>query len=293
MKSKKLIAMVTALAVGGALLVSTGFAAMAQTSGYDLYKTAVKNTKDLKNATAQFDVAATDNGTSLIQVDSTIKMDRDKNAMSSTSEEKATSFDETHNFYLQDGKSIMKSSDSDVYTVNDHGARKMNSADNVQENTAVSNSVEAFVDAVVGDRQNKFNETENNDGTKTITLNLTADQITPIENAALNVVFSLSQVHRYNEDTQAKPDFKNIIPQLKNNIKFKEVDITAKIDSNNNIISQDAKIVVSGDDASAKTHEVVFDINTGVSNINSTVPDTVDLTGKNVKTITSGFHSRK
>ena len=43
---------------------------------------------------------------------------------------------------------------------------------------------------------------------------------------------------------------------------------------------------------SGVTHEVTINATLNLSNINSTTPNTVDLTGKQVKTITGGFKGR-
>jgi hypothetical protein len=56
--------------------------------------------------------------------------------------------------------------------------------------------------------------------------------------------------------------------------------------------NQVAKIVLSGKDASNVIHSITIDAALNLSNINTTTPDTVDLTGKQIKTITSDFRAR-
>lgn len=292
MKNKKLVAMVTALAIGGTLLVGTSFAALAETSGYDVYKTAVKNTKDIKNATAAVTATVSDNNAAspLLTVNANLLMDKNKDALSSKTEFKTSAFDKTEEIYSENGKTIMKSSDSNVYTVNEHMG-KMNKINKTEENPEVSQSIEGLIDAVVGDKKNNFTIKQNSDGTKLVTVNLSQNDITPIENAAVNLVFKLSGAHEFNRKSANQvPDIKDIVPQLKNDIKVESVIVTATIDKNNRIVSQDTKVSVSGTDADGKSHNVAVDVNADLSNIGSTTPATIDLTGKNVKTIPSGYH---
>ena len=87
-------------------------------------------------------------------------------------------------------------------------------------------------------------------------------------------------------------DVKNMLPQLASGIKVESVVVTGDINKNNIITGQVAKIVVTGLDAKGATHEVTINANLNLSDINATTPNTVDLTGKQVKTVTGHFEGR-
>jgi hypothetical protein len=80
-------------------------------------------------------------------------------------------------------------------------------------------------------------------------------------------------------------DFKNMIPELTDNIKVTNVSSNAKIDANNDITSQAVNVTITGDDAKGNAHVITIAANVDLSKYNSTTPDKVNLTGKQVKVI--------
>ena len=84
-------------------------------------------------------------------------------------------------------------------------------------------------------------------------------------------------------------NIKDIMPKLQTDIKISSIDITGDINNDNTIKDQDAAITITGVDAQSVTHTVIIKAHVDLSNINSTTPDTVDLTGKQVKTVTGHF----
>ena len=95
-----------------------------------------------------------------------------------------------------------------------------------------------------------------------------------------------------NNEKAGNLDLKNMIPQLESGIKVVSVNVTGDINKDNIISNQVAKIVLSGVDAKGVTHKVTINATLNLSKINSTTPDTIDLTGKQVKTITNDFKGR-
>ncbi|MDP4127073.1 MAG: hypothetical protein Q8912_09035, partial [Bacillota bacterium] len=69
-------------------------------------------------------------------------------------------------------------------------------------------------------------------------------------------------------------------------INVETVTSTGNINKDDIITSQNAQIVVSGKDAQGTQHTLTFNLDLNLSNINATTPDKIDLTGKNVKTMT-------
>ena len=287
--SKKIVTMVTSLALGGTLLLATGFVNAAQISGYDAYKSAIVNTKNLKSETANMKVSVTDGNTNLVDLSSNVKLNLNSNAMSSviTTTKGATS--QSSNMYLQDGKSISKDSNSAEYLVrtNDLNPNKMNKV----QNPTVEKSMEVVVDTLVGNMNNNVTTTSNTDGTKNIAINLKENEVTPLVGALTQIAFIQgTKTKNISDSSKAESDgLKNVLPQLQSEIKVESVNSTGNISKDNIITNQTAKIVIVGKDAQGKQHEITFNIDMNLSNINNTTPDKVDLTGKQIKEITSRY----
>ena len=65
-------------------MVTTGFSALASTSGYDAYKSALKNTKTIQNVAVQASAALQDNGNVLANANGNFKVSLDSKTASGT-----------------------------------------------------------------------------------------------------------------------------------------------------------------------------------------------------------------
>ena len=291
--SRKIITMVTSLAVGCSLLFATGFANASQMSGYDSYKSAVKDTKNLKNETADIKVSVSDNKTKLVDLSSNVKLDLKSNAMSSVIKVTKGTGAQTFNSYMQDGKSINKDSNSAEYLVKTNNSKDFNKIDKVS-NPTVEKSMEVVVDTLVGSMNTGVETTVNTDGTKNIAINLKETEITPLVNAITQMAFIRATNTENGDHNNSKNELgglKDVLPQLQSEIKIESVNATGKISKDDIITNQTAKIVVTGKDAQGTQHEIILNIDLKLSNVNSTTPDKIDLTGKQVKEITSDMRS--
>ncbi|MGC7870070.1 hypothetical protein ACPUYX_00910 [Desulfosporosinus sp. SYSU MS00001] len=292
--NKKTMAMAASLAIGGSLLFGAVLTNASQLSGYEAYKNALNDTKNLQNETIDMTASITDNGSSLANISSNLKRNESSNAMSEVTTLKSGDVNQTYSSYEQDGKRITKNSNSDQYLERDDSHLNSKAAKDTQ-NPVVQKSMEVVVDTLVGSMQNKINTTDNADGTKSININIGESDVTPLVNALTSLAFT-AENHRgsyqntSSEKTNMK-DFKDLIPQLQSDIKVVSVNSTGNINSNDIITNQTATIVVSGTDAQGTQHQLTFKIDLNLSNINSTTPDKVDLTGKQVKTVS--FHNEE
>lgn len=289
--NKKIVTMVISLAVGGSLLFATGFANASQLSGYDAYKSAVKDTKNLKNETADIKVSVVDNGSNLVNLSSNVKLDLKSNSMSSVITVTKGTTSQTSNSYRQDGKSISKNSTSDEYLVRTNKAKDLNEVAKVQ-NPTVEKSMEVVVDTLVGNMKDNVTTTDNTDGTKNIAINLSDTDVTPLVNALTQMALIRStNTENANENiSNGKNELSglvNVLPQLQSEIKIQSVSSTGKISKDDIITNQTAKIVVSGKDAQGTQHNLIFNVDLNLSSVNSTTPDKIDLAGKLVKEITN------
>ncbi|MFC5649489.1 hypothetical protein ACFPYJ_10160 [Paenibacillus solisilvae] len=259
-----------AFGVGAVMLLVSGFSAMASTSGYDAYKSALKHTKEVTNLTADMKLAVTDNGTELLAGNADIKWDRKLNSGSV-----AASFDnhtQMHalNLFRQDGKVIVKSADDEIYRVKELDAYKW------QEEGSTPNPpkvVEQIFDALMGNIRELATVESASDGGKQAELHLSGSQIPAIAN-----VLGTLAVSKLAENDQQHLSF----PKLTDNIKVEEINLDAKINASNVLEKQAAEINIAGTDDSGVQHDLVIELQVDFRDLNQTVPERVDLTGKQI-----------
>ncbi|WP_261808016.1 hypothetical protein [Paenibacillus sp. N3.4] len=82
--------------------------------------------------------------------------------------------------------------------------------------------------------------------------------------------------------------FKNSAPQLTTDIKIEKVAVKATVNASNYIQHQEADLTISGKDDNGTAHQVVIHVQADLTGINSTTPETIDLTGKTVQQLKHG-----
>ncbi len=196
----------------------------------------------------------------------------------------------------------MKSSASDVYTVEQEKQGKRHKEANKPDQ--MSKEVENVIDSLVGNLQDHITVDNKADGTKEVSLQLSDTQVPAVVNAvgALMVKKAAEEEKKHAQGTQEQQDpaegfmlqnMKPNLPKLTQDIKIKAVNVKADIDASNYIKHQEAHITVTGKDSAGADHEVVLNLQADLSGLNSTTPDKVDLTGKNVKTVQHGHDGER
>jgi len=289
--NKKIVAIAMSLVISGGVLIGTAYTNASQLSGYEAYKSSVKDTANLKNETVNVNISVKDNNVNLVDMTTNVKINSANSAMSQATTVKSSNGSETFSTFIQDGKSISKSSISEVYTVRE-GSHYNIRKEHEKMNPQVIKSVETVVDILSGNMKDNVVVSLNADGTKKISVSLNENQVIPLVNAIASIVMVTSSNDAMHNVKAGSLDVKNMIPQLVSEIKVKRVNVTGKINKDNIMNNQVAKIVLSGKDASNVVHLITIDAALNLSNINATTPDTVDLTGKQIKTITSDFRAR-
>lgn len=296
---QKWIAMGAGLGIGAVMMTVSGLSAMAGTSGYDAWKSAIKQTHTAASLTGQASVAVTDNDTQLFAANAVFK--KGDNAASADVRLNAGGAAQEVNAYLQDGKAIWKTSDSNVYRVaepgkNDGAPGPWRHADR-SPNPAVAQGAEQVFDALVGNLKDRVTVQANGDGSKQVSLHLSGSQVP----AAVNAIGSLIIGSASNgadhwrggagEQGSAEmhglfaPEMKLNMPKLTQNIRIEAIRLDAAIDANNYVDRQSAEIQVVGQDASGAEHRVVIEAKLDLGDVNATSADSVDLTGKQVETV--------
>lgn len=277
--NKKIVAIAMSLVISGGVLIGTAYTNASQLSGYEAYKSSIRDTAILKNETANFNISVKDNNVNLVDVTTNVKINSAANALSQATTVKTSNGSETFTTFIKDDKSISKSSISEVYTVRENSHYTIRK-EHEKMNPQVIKSVETVVDILSGNMKDNVVVSSNVDGTKKISVSLNESQIIPLVNAIASIVMVTSSNEPMHNEKAGSLDLKNMIPQLAREIKVKSVNITGNINKDNIINNQVTKIVLSGKDANDLTHSVEIDAALNLSNINATTPDTMNLTGK-------------
>lgn len=300
---KKWILLGSAVGISSIVMVTTGFSALASTSGYDAYKSALKNTKTIQNVAVQAAASLQDNGNVLANASGNFKLSLDSETASGTAKVTANGTDQMLSFYKQSNQTVLKSDASDVYFVNQEMEKRHKNEKKVNE-TEIPQQVETVIDALVGNLKDFVAVDTKADGSKDISVQLTNAQIPTVVNALAPIALKEATNDEHDGEKAAKgtdanelpfnEDFlKNAAPQLTQDIKIENVSIKATVNAANYISHQEADLTVLGKDDSGAAHQVTLHLQADLSDYNNTTPDTIDLTGKTVQTVKHGKHGEE
>lgn len=148
--------------------------------------------------------------------------------------------------------------------------------------------IHAAIDLVVGDVKNYF--TANG---KTITLNLEKNQIPQIAQLVVSVLAEKSTMMRaeqskyhqnFNLDVGGQStDLLDCFPTLTDDASIKSGNLAVTFDDNNNITAIKGIATVIGTDIDGVSHTITLDVDLAITDIGTTVADTIDLTDKEVE----------
>ncbi|WP_405079080.1 hypothetical protein ACI48J_15355 [Paenibacillus chitinolyticus] len=297
--NKKWLVLGSVIGISSLMMVTTGISAMAGTSGYDAYKSALKNTKTVHSVTVQAAGSMRDNGNVALSANGTFKMSREGGSASGAGEVSAGGAKQALQFYKQGDQAIFKPGSSDVYYVKDAAAETHKRFKDSAEKE-MPQQVETVIDALVGNLKDYVAVDVKEDGSKRVSAELDGAQLPAVVQAIAPIVIKqASKEHGESEkkaDTAANPfgnDFlKGAAPELTDDIRLEKVAVNATISSSNYIQHQEAELTVSGKDAGGKAHQVVVHLQADLSGYDSTTPDTVDLNGKNVQPVKSEHRNK-
>jgi hypothetical protein len=283
---KKGFVILGAIGISSVVMVTSGFAAMASTSGYSVYKDAIKATRTLDSVSLSGALSLTDNGASLLSATGNAKANLANEAQSGSATIDNNGKQLTVDFYRQNNQTVTKSSASDVYYQEQGRIEK--DKNEKPESKQIPQEVENIIDSLVGNLQNSVTLDSKSDGTKEVSVSLTNAQLPPVVNAVGSLLIKNAmdgkELHKQKGEIPGI-DFQPTLPALTQNVMIQQVDVKAVITADNFIQHQEAAITVSGKDAAGVAHQVVLQLNADLSGFNATTPATIDLTGKNVKVI--------
>jgi len=281
---------VAALGVGAALLVSSGLTASAGTSGYEAYKSALKEMKDLKSAEGTVVATLSDNGSELVSATSTFKSDHETRTMSTGVKLASSGQEMSFDIYSQSGMKIVKAGDSDVYHVRETGKWKPEEKDD--RRFFDSEDMENVVDALLGNLSAQVTLEETSEG-REVALNLKGSQIPAVVNMVGSMAVKRASEAPLNEhhaklgtlNPVEKLGLENKLPKLTQDVTVEAVQVTATISDDNRITNQTAKLTVTGKDGDGQAHQLTLNVQAALSGFDSTTPEKVDLTGKKTETL--------
>lgn len=285
MKRKKRTAMIGAFALGAFLFAGTALADIMDKSGYDQLKDAVKVTatnctENYQSFTADVSMVMKDNGKVLFSEDSVTKYDAVNGAKEEiTTREDITnrSFSYSNYYYFDKNQSIRKSSDDNNYIVTTYKEKKgdplLNKEDN-PFNQEEAKDLERILDALVINFKDHVIVTENPDGSKSLSGNLSEGQIP----ALINAVASFQMKQEFNNNRREG------IIDLASDVYVKEVRGTAKINEDGSLENILGTASVSGLDKQGEVHEISLEVLFKFSDVNTTKVVKPDLTGEKVIT---------
>lgn len=293
--NKKRIMVLVSMALGALLIFGVAFANGASSSGYDTYKTAFKNTRAANSLTAQVTATIRDNGNPVVNGNGGIKANLKDESMSGSASCTAADKNYTAEVYSQKGQTVTKTSDSDVYNVMQRPERCEDNAKvkgDQQFEEKYAKDIENVIDTFLGNIKDNVVVSDNSDGTKDVSLQLSGNQIPATFNALASLAIKNEEHHGMDRKAELSPiatAIKAQVPQLVDDITIGNVDIKALIDDQNLIKSQQMNISISGKDAQGVAHNLLVTVKVDITNVNNTTPDSIDLTGKQVKTL-QGHH---
>ena len=288
MKSKKIkTIMVTALT--GCMLLSVTVVASANgDSGYETYKSAVKNIASTDNATFSTSFEVKDNGNINTSGTSVEKLENSNNS-SITNIKIGDVTKETETSRI-DGKTIIKDGENYFSGAGNGKEKNMRMEKKFDASSSRAKLGEMVLDTLVGDVKNQFVV----DG-DTISVNLEGAQIPEIAKLAISAAAEEGNNKKANNKIEAGKDglkeALNSIPNLKN-VDIKSLSMTAKVNGST-LTDNSFKIVITGDDESGVSHEIEVSVDATISGVNSTKADSIDTTGKQVQTMQNKMDNKE
>ncbi|MFD0696932.1 hypothetical protein ACFQZT_22955 [Paenibacillus sp. GCM10027628] len=299
---KKWLMLGSAVGISSIVMVTTGFSALASTSGYDAYKSALKNTKTVQNVAVQAAASLQDNGNVLANATGNFKVSVAAKTASGSADITANGTKQSLSFFKQNNQTILKSSASDTYYVKQEGQEKHKKATESTDGQ-IPQQVETVIDALVGNLKDYVNVNTQTDGSKEISVQLDNAQLPAVVNAIAPIAIKEATKqendgekqdgNKPNEIPFQKDVLKEAAPQLTQDIKIEKVAIKATVNAANYLEHQEADLTVSGKDDNGTAHQVTIHVQADLSGFNSTTPDTIDLTGKTVQQLKHGHEGKK
>lgn len=278
--NKKLL---TVIGVSGALMFGSVYSISANTSGYDIYKDALKKTHELGSTTMDLQFQLEDNGKSLMTSNTQVKTNSESNLMNGSTTMSNGTETSSMKMFRQDGEWYVKVEEK-IYKMKSSGKHHPKMGERSQE---LQDDLEKLVDVLTKNLQQKIIVKDEKNGNKEVELKLSKSEI-PL---AANVVSSLMVKHAAmmndykQEDSTDFHHIKPSLPELKDEIVIQGVEISASIHPDNYVENQTVTATVNGKDAEGVAHSLTVSFEIELSNVNKTKVTLLDLTNEKLEII--------
>jgi rubrerythrin len=285
LKIKKKAAMLISFAVGTTMFATTAMAEIASKSGYEQLKDALKYTAEnctekLTSYTMDLSFVLKDNGNAITSETTLNKY----NIVNNSRENISTSIqgtNKTENYYYADKNgSISRNSNQDTYYVNEYTTPRDDRSFNNPFKEKQAGDIERIADALIGNLKDYVVVSQNPDGTKELSGSLSEAQIPALVNAVTSYQFKNS-FGGYRATRIGDPQ--SSIPRITKDIYVKEVKGKALVNKDGLIQSILGTGVLAGKDEQGIEHSLTFELLGKISDINSTIVNKPDLSGKKVE----------
>jgi hypothetical protein len=309
---KKSNVLMIGAAIGAvSLFAVSAWASAPNTAGYDAFKEVLKanqqNEQTIESASVNGKLKITMDGETILTANGTTKMQHmsDEHTTSSdfdftlvgvertgsvyASEESAYFVDRTHNKHYQVINLDHKDAKYEREWRFEDDKRPMNKAE------------EALLDYMVGDLKKEFSVVNHVDGTRTITADVSKNEIPLPLKMLIDVAASKDRSGR-DFDHEQKQEWERIkqipffqgleglnleeqLPELKDDVAIERVQLQMTVDANNELQHMEGTLEVSGKDEAGDFHRVEIEGTGEVSSLNATTPDAYDPYGKSIEII--------
>ncbi|MDQ0061579.1 hypothetical protein [Paenibacillus harenae] len=312
MKKKNKFIMIGAAVGAMTLFTATAFAYTPNTEGYDAFKAVLKANHTsgaaIDSASVNGNFTVTVDGKTVLKADGSSKMgeaggehnvsgDLDFTLMGiernasfySSGDDKVYLVDRTHDLHYQ------------VINLDDEhaGEHREWSGEEELQDRPMNKAEEALLDFMVGDLKDNFSVVNQADGSKTIAVDISKEDIPLPLRLLMDAASAEDRVGRahapeaYAEWEQLKqlPFFQGLegidleaqLPELTEDVAIEHVRLQMTVDANNEVQGAQGELEVSGKDEAGVTHRVEIEGAGDVSGVNATTPDAYDPAGKSVE----------
>lgn len=266
------------IGLSGAILLGSVYSISANTSGYELYKSALKQTHQADSATMEMSFNLLDNEASLFSMNSQYKTDVSQGVSSMATETANEDAKSTMNMYKQDGAwFVTKAGEDVIYKME---AKNPHSEASLE----LQDDMENLVDVLTKNLQQQITVDETKAGVKVVELDLTGKEIPLAANALSSLMIKHSVMLQDRMETdQSQFHLTPTIPALDHDITVKQINLTAEINDKNIIENQTVKAIVTGKDKQGKVHELTLKMKLDVKDYNQTKVSPVEIPADKVE----------
>ncbi|MBC2399102.1 hypothetical protein [Clostridium tetanomorphum] len=284
MKIKKKTAMIMSVAVGTLMFATTAMAEVISKSGYEQAKDAIKYSADsltskVSNYTLDMSMTMKDNGKIIISENTLNKYDITKSACENVNTT-VRGNKKGKSYYYRDKNGMVNTNervDENIYYVTEFETPDEGRDFKNPFKEKEAGDIEKIVDAAVGNLKDYVIVDEKADGSKELSGSIKEAQIPALINAVTS--YALKNETSINRG----PEEDNVMPRITKDVYIKEVKGKMIVDKNGLIKSILGTGILSGKDKQGKEHELTIEILGKVTNVNSTVVNKPNLSGKKVE----------